>query len=128
MKKLNPVTVLLVMIMLFMVSALLLKQSNQDLKNLTAQLNNVKVISKQYSILKKSWDNKKQTLESLDKIIKSSGIKNLSKEVKNKKITIDIPDSSLKQISKFSNKILNGNFIILKFKITKNSLYIEMGY
>ncbi|MEA3314816.1 MAG: hypothetical protein U9Q30_03020 [Campylobacterota bacterium] len=128
MKKINPVTLLLLLIMLFMVSALLLKKSNQELKDLTDELNNVKIISKEYSTLKRSWNDKKQTLKTLDKIIKDSKIKNLSKDVKNKKITINIPNSSLKKISKFSNKILNSNFIILKFKITKTSLYIEMGY
>lgn len=128
MKKINPVTLLLLLFMLFMLSAVLLKKSNQDLQILTNELNNVKVISKEYSTLKRSWNDKKQTLNILDKIIKYSKIKNLSKDIKNKKIIINIPNSSLKKISKFSNKILNSNFIILKFKITKSSLYIEMGY
>ena len=126
MSKINPIVLLLLSTVILLSSFILLKQSSIDLTQNNYSLDKFQLLSREYNGLKKSWDKKEDTEKLLNNIIKSLGIKDISKEVKNKKIIVKFKNNSLSKIDKFVNKILNNNFNILKLNITQNSVELEI--
>jgi len=126
--KINPLTLLLVSIIIFLTSLIFLKQSNIDIKQLNHELVEFESLSSQYHALNSNWNIKKKKITELNNILSSSGIKNIVKEIKKKKVIIKFNENSINKIDKFINKILNGNFNILKLNVTKNSVNLEIGY
>ncbi len=128
MNKINPLTILLITIAIFLSSFILLKQSAVELKSSYSELSTYEELSSKYTKLKQAWDKKADTVKLLDKVIKSSGINNIDRKVENKKIILKFSDDSLSKIDKFVNKILNENLNILQLNITQNSVELVVGY
>jgi len=127
MKKINPMTIVLISLLFAVLSLVLLKQSTTKLKEQNSILIDTKTIANQYSSLKKSWNNPKQISKIINKIKRQLRLKKLSIVDNKKKITITIKNETLNNINKFINKICNANLIILKLNITKDSVYLEIG-
>ena len=127
MKKINPMTIVLISLLFAVLSLVLLKQSTTKLKEQNSILIDTKTIANQYSSLKKSWNNPKQISKIINKIKRQLRLKKLSIVDNKKKITITIKNETLNNINKFINKICNANLIILKLNIKKDSVYLEIG-
>ncbi len=128
MNKIDPFTVLLLAVAIFLSSFVLLKQSNEELIQSNIELKEFNIVANEYINLKSTQKTKNKTLKLIDKIIKSLGVKNVDKKVQDKNILVKLNNISLKKIDKFTNKILNQNLNILKLNITKNSVELVVGY
>ncbi|MEA3384303.1 MAG: hypothetical protein U9Q20_06510 [Campylobacterota bacterium] len=128
MNKINPITVLLLSITIFLSSITLLKDSNKELKDSNKELKEFVSLSSKYNTLKTSWDKKVKTIDLIDKIIKSTRIKNIDKKVEKKKIIIKFENNSPRDTDKFVNKILNEKINIEKLNITSSSVELVVGY
>ena len=128
MNKINPLMLLLLSATIFVSSLVLLKQSKEELIQTSSELTEFHRLSNKYQNLKTSWDQKKNTIKLIDKIIKNTRLKNVDKKIEKKRVIIKISNESLKNIDKFINKLLNEKLNILKLNITQNSVELVVGY
>jgi hypothetical protein len=91
------------------------------------ELNNIQNTAVSYSNIKNNWGDKKYTIKLVDNIIKSININVTTKKISKHKIMIQINKISSSKLDKFINKILNEKLNIVKLKITKNTISLEVG-
>ena len=127
MKKLDPLYVILLSIVVLIVSIILFNSSIKKLNKSQDELKNISLIAINYSNMKNDWNDKKNTIIKIDQIIRSLKIKRIDKKITNKKIKIKIEDVSSNNLDKFINKVLNKKLNILKLDITNNSINLEVG-
>ena len=127
MKKLDPLYIMLLSLVVLIVSIVLFNKSINSVKQTQDELISINNIALSYSQMKKDWGSSQHTIKTMDKIIASVGIKTIDKKITNKKIKIKIDKLSLKKIDKFINKILNEKLNILKLNISGTSLDLEVG-
>ena len=127
MKKINSITILLVSIIIFLVIVNLYKYTNTNVQNVKSEYLEIQKLSLGFATSKKSLYTKGKAEQQLRKITRQLNIKNLSIVKKNKKLVVKVNKISFYEQEKFLNKVLNEKFIILKLKIEKNELEIEIG-
>ncbi|MBT4708403.1 MAG: hypothetical protein HOJ96_01930 [Campylobacteraceae bacterium] len=127
MKKLDPLYVILLSIVVLIVSIILFNSSIKKLNKSQDELKNISLIAINYSNMKNDWNDKKNTIIKIDQIIRSLKIKRIDKKITKKKIKIKIEDVSSNNLDKFINKVLNKKLNILKLDITNNSINLEVG-
>jgi len=127
MKKLDPLYVILLSIVVLIVSIILFNSSIKKLNKSQDELKNISLIAINYSNMKNDWNDKKNTIIKIDQIIRSLKIKRIDKKITKKKIKIKIEDVSSNNLDKFINKVLNKKLNILKLDITNNSISLEVG-
>ena len=126
-KRITPITYLLVSISILFLSLILLNESKKELVNKNDSFNKYKEVSTNYLNLKENWDNSKNSKKIIDNIIKKVGIKDLVKKVNKKRIFIKFETKSVTKVDRFLSKVLNANLNIIYVNITKNSLELEIG-
>ena len=126
-KRITPITYLLVSISILFLSLILLNESKKELLNKNYSFNKYKEVSTNYLNLKENWDNSKNSKKIIDNIIKKVGIKDLVKKVNKKRIFIKFETKSVTKVDRFLSKVLNANLNIIYVNITKNSLELEIG-
>ena len=95
-----------------------------------SEYNNVKKavsVGVEYASLNDGWNNKKNTMKILDKIISKLNIKNLTKDIKSKKVIIKIDEISTSKLDKLINRVLNKKLNILRLDMDKGSILLEVG-
>jgi hypothetical protein len=127
MKKIDRLYMLIFSVTLLLISIISYNLSFNNLKTLEVELIDINNIGIEYSNTKKDWGDRKQSILTIEKIIKSTNLKTIDKKILKNKIKIKIENVSLKTMDKFVNKILNAKLNIIKLNITKNSVELEVG-
>lgn len=127
-KRVNPLVVLFVIFVLMLISFIFLKKSKIELNNSAYNYTQFQEVSKNYSVLKKNWGDSKTAEKKLDKLIKSSGIKNIDVTKKNKSQVIKFEYKQLNLVDQFINKVLNENLQIKKLLIDEKKVELEIRY
>ena len=124
--RINPLLVLALSFVIFVVSITSVQKSNLELKSKTDELKQMISIGSDYKKLKQTWD--KQDIEKqMKKIARLSSIKNIFFKNNKKSIIITIKNENIRNIDRFLNKILNDSFVINKLNISKESITMEVG-
>jgi len=126
MNKTNPLYILLLFIVLFIVSIIKYNQNNTKLQEITLQYNQANQLAKQYNENNKIWNNKNISSD-IKKLAKSLNISTIQITTKNKITTIRISSLSTYLINKFINKLLNKKWNINKLKITNNFIMVQIS-
>lgn len=126
-KKITPITYLLVSSLVLTLSLVLLAESKKELVNKNIDYFKYKEVSANYLNLKKNWDSSKYTINTIDKIIKKVKIKGLTKSINKKRVLVKFDTTKVSKIDKFLSKVLNSNLKIIYLNVTTNSLEIEIG-
>ncbi|MEA2019872.1 MAG: hypothetical protein U9N59_15680 [Campylobacterota bacterium] len=126
MTRINPILILTLSVVIFIISFSSLHKNQQQLSSEIDNFNSLIVIANKYKGLKKEWDTKNIEAK-VKKIARLSNIKNISFSDKKKIIKITIKDEKIHSVDRFINKVLNDNFIIKKLNITKDTTIVEIG-
>ncbi|RLA82803.1 MAG: hypothetical protein DRG78_06140 [Epsilonproteobacteria bacterium] len=124
--RINPMLVLLLAIVIFIVSISSLKQSEIELNSQIENRSDFILLSDKYKSLKSTWG-KKDIQKELKKIAKQLSIKDIVVVKKDKLIIVKIKNKNIRDIDRFINKILNNSFLINKLNITSKQAIIEIG-
>lgn len=127
MKKINSLTILLISIIIFLIIVNLYKYTNSNIENVKSEYLEIQKLSLGFTTSKKSLYTQRKAEQQLRNITRQLNIKNLSIVKKSKKLIVKVKKMSFYEQDKFLNKVLNEKFIILKLKIEKNELEIEIG-
>jgi len=126
MNKINPSYLFLVTLVIMLFSIVQLDKTYSVLKvNQQEDIQYLKLANK-YKKLKTTWSNN-NTKNNIMSIVKILHIKNITIEKRNNILKIQIKNSNFLIIDKFLNKLLNNAIIINSFKITNNSLKMEVS-
>ncbi|MBD3840499.1 MAG: hypothetical protein IE909_01210 [Campylobacterales bacterium] len=128
MKKINPLTLILVSVLLFLVSIVSLQKVNNQYYNEKDQMKNFFTKAQEYVVLKNHWYNKNEIKEKLQKHLKSSGISKFFIGENSSKISVEIDSFTLDSIDKLLNKILNDKFSIYAIELNKSNVKLEIGF
>ena len=126
MNKINPSYLFLITLVVMLFSIVQLNKSYNRLEiNQQENVQYLKLANK-YKKLKTTWSNN-NTKNNIMSIVKILHIKNITIEKRNNILKIQIKNSNFLIIDKFLNKLLNNAIIINSFKITNNSLKMEVS-
>ncbi len=128
MKKLDidPLFLIFSVLIIFILSIYTLNnKKEQKLDSFRSYIENKSTIIK-YNDLKKSWATKSVQISKVNNIIKTMNIKNANIIQTNNKIEVNIK-SNINNIHRFTNKLLNEKINIKRLKITKDSIYFQVG-
>lgn len=128
MRLINPLMLLLLSITIFLISFKVLDQSNEALNTSMEELNKYSTLSSKYHTLNQNWTNSKDKQRKLDKIIRQAKIKNIQKIESSKDVILTITNEPVKKVDKLLNKILNSNFEIIKYSVSKEKVTLQLGY
>jgi len=104
--RINLLYILLVSFVIFIIAFSSLDNSKIELKQQTAELNKIIVLTNQYNYLQKTWS-QKRILKKIKNLAKLSKLKNISYMDKKNQLTITIVNENFHKIDKFINKISN---------------------
>ncbi len=127
MKKITPLNILFINILVLFLVLLLYSYTNSDIKNITKEYIEYKSLSVNYKNSKNSFYRKQEVENKIKKILRQLRIKNAIIKKSGKKLNIQIKKISLSKKDKLLNKVFNEKFIIIKFKIEKNNFLLELG-
>lgn len=129
MKRLNPLYILALLMVILFISFSLLNEQKGAYELSEQELNNISTLSKDYKNLRASWDNEKYVNQTLDSILKSRSFRNKkSLKVKvNKAIKVKLESSDPRDLNRFLNKVLNKKLLLKKMTLEKNYISLEVG-
>lgn len=128
MKRISPLTILLISFALLLGSLIVQKKSKIEINESLYNVSSFNDIASDYKALNKDWNKKEKTKSVVEKIIKVSGIKNVTKKTNKGSLSITFNEKSISKIEKFVNRVLNESLIIKKLVITKESVEMEIKY
>ena len=123
----NPLFLLFSSLLIFIISIYSLSTTKSNKQKSIDEFTKNNIIINEYKNLKNTWINKKVQRQIIDKLIKILHIENSNITQNKNKITVSIKKSNIQTINKFVNKLLNKKLNIIKLKITKNTLFFEVG-
>jgi hypothetical protein len=129
MKRLNPLYIILLFLVIAFISIFMLKEQKNILTQKVNELANFEVKTKDFKDLKASWTNKDFINRNLDLILKNRMFVNqkiLRADTK-ESIKIKIESNEPKVLDSFLNKILNKEFIIKGLEVEKTFINLEIG-
>jgi len=129
MKRLNPLYIILLFLVIAFISIFMLKEQKNILTQKVNELANFEVKTKDFKDLKASWTNKDFINRNLDLILKNRMFVNqkiLRADTKDS-IKIKIESNDPKVLDSFLNKILNKEFIIKGLEVEKTFINLEIG-
>jgi hypothetical protein len=129
MKRLNPLYIILLFLVIAFISIFMLKEQKNILTQKVNELANFEVKTKDFKDLKASWTNKDFINRNLDLILKNRMFVNqkiLRADTK-ESIKIKIESNDPKVLDSFLNKILNKEFIIKGLEVEKTFINLEIG-
>ncbi len=115
--------ILLIIVSIFLISVIILDKTEQSFKNDYDQYTQYNKLGSRYISLKSSWLYKKNVDIQIKNILKSCNITTVTIKKSSKVLRVEFK-TTLKQLDKFINKVLNTNFIIKQLVIDKNSLLL----
>ena len=126
MNKINPSYLFLVTLVIMLFSIVQLDKTYSVLKvNQQEDIQYLKLANK-YKKLKTTWANN-TTKKNIISIVKILHIKNITIDERDNILKIQLKNSNSLIIDKLLNKLLNSAIIINNFKITNNSLKMEVS-
>lgn len=128
MKRISPLTILLISFALLLGSLIVQKKSKIEINESLYNVSSFNDIASDYKALNKDWNKKEKTKSVVEKIIKVSGIKNVTKKTNKGSLSISFNEKSISKVEKFVNRVLNESLIIKKLVITKESVEMEIKY
>ncbi|MCK5294806.1 MAG: hypothetical protein KAJ49_09150 [Arcobacteraceae bacterium] len=127
MKNINPLFLTIACAIILSIAIFSLDSAKKSLKVEKKEFEEFKQLAVKYNTLQKHWGDKKLIIENIQKILKSSGIRNANIIEKNKTVVVQIVSMNITQVDKFVNKLLNERLSIKKLEITKNKIILEVG-
>jgi hypothetical protein len=126
MNKINSINILISTSILALVSLFVLNYSNDSLNQSIKNKIVIEQTADEFISLQNSWKHKDMKRQ-IQKIAKSTNIKNINISDNRNAINIKINNEKITNIDKFLNKTLNKNFVIHRLLITENSVELEIG-
>ncbi len=126
MMRINPLYILALVVVLFLISISNLQNTKESLSQSKQENKQYLEVANEYQNLNKNWGKNSNSESKLNNILKVLDIQNISVNKKNKKIEIVIKDADIKKIDKLINKILNENIVIKSLYLTKNDFNMEI--
>jgi hypothetical protein len=127
MKNVNPLTILLASLLLVVIAVYSVGASKEKLATAKEDLVTYKNVASSFQSQYISYSDKKAIKKSLEKIIRSSQLKNARILDRNKIIKIEISSVNISRAQKFLNKLFNKKFNVKKVEILQNRIMIEIG-
>ncbi len=129
MKRINPLYIILLFLVLTLISFFVLQNKSKQLNSIFREYQNIQQKAKIYKSLKSRWLNKDFINQEIQKISSSSRFKSENISVTNdkNKIGVTIQSDNPKILEAFLNKILNSPLIIEKIDIKQKNISLEIG-
>lgn len=121
MKQVNPLYIILLLVMILFIVLFKLMQTKAELHEAHNSFYKSKEMVHGILDIRQSWDNQKNTKNTLARILKSSLLRNAGVVQKNKRDLIELHSSSIdsKSASYLINRLLNEPFAIRSMKIRR---------
>lgn len=129
MKRINPIYILGLIIVLFIGSYTSLNNKKEEFRNSTKEINTLSKKAKNYKDYKDTWFNEKTIIKRVDSIIKNPSFRKekILKSQTENKIRIKMESQNPRILNRFLNRMLNEKFIFKKLDIQKSSITLEIG-
>ena len=123
MKQINPLYIILLLVVILFVVLFKLMQTKTELHEAHNSFYKNKEMVHDIVDIRQSWDNDKNTKNTLTRILKSSLLRNAGVVQRSKRDTIELHSSSMdsKSASYLINRLLNEPFVIRSMKIRRLS-------
>lgn len=121
MKQINPLYVALLLLAALVVVTVKLYQSNQMQKEAIASLHETETMAKRIVALKKTWDENKKNVITLERLLKSPMLRNveITQQKKQDRLILKAERIDKKSADYLLNKLLNGSYTISVLKIRR---------
>lgn len=127
MKNINPLFLTISCIMILFIAIFSQDSAKNNLELQKKEFEEFKLLAVKYKTQKQSWSDKKVITNTIQKILKSSGIKNANIIQKDKLIIVQMVSLNITQIQKFINNLLNEKINIKKLDLTNNKIILNIG-
>ena len=134
MRQVNPLYIALMLIAVLAVVGFRLDGAKQTQLQAKADLEKTQVMAKRIDALKKSWDKGKMVRKELDRLLKSSPLRNAGIESKEQRGSVSITAKKIdaKAAEYLLNKLLNGTYVIKTLSVKRldaetGALHVEVA-
>lgn len=134
MRQVNPLYIALMLIAVLAVVGFRLDSAKQTQLQAKAELEKTQVMAKRIEALKKSWDKGKMMRKELDRLLKSSPLRNAGIESKEQRGSVAITAKKIdaKAAEYLLNKLLNGTYVIKTLSLKRldaetGALHVEIA-
>lgn len=129
MKRLNPIYIIALIAVLFIISFSVLNGKKSEYEELNNQFLSLNTKAKNFKEYKKSWFDEKYIIKKINLIVKSSSFRKekILKTQNKNSIRVKIESENPIVLNKFLNRVLNEKLRLKKLDIQKRSISFEIG-
>lgn len=129
MKRLNPLYIILLFLVVVLISFFKLAEYKKSYKEELGSLNEVKIKIKDYNNLTSTWKNEQYATKILNQLSNNRVFKSakISKSKNKRFISFKIESKNPRILDNFLNKILNKKLVIEKLELQKEFIDLQVG-